>query len=225
MGGSAIIALIEGGTDRGRQRRSENRRRWKRGRRRPEWQGLVPAEQPGIIRAGKWAESHAVLANRPGATDDKPDGWRRTVSTLLWERGRRKGGEGGGGWWKKKGAAGGWRGSRIARDAEDTKGENVVVMSTESKCLPQVHDWHGWDEFTGRRLGGRAALQVETSLLVELNPPQPGYRPLNHRPRLHICRSEPIGGINVGSEHFCWNKLTSRALGTKPLGSGKDVWA
>lgn len=55
--GSAIIALTEGVTNALRQRRSEKRkkkkRRWKRGRRRPEWQGPVPAEQAGIIRAGK----------------------------------------------------------------------------------------------------------------------------------------------------------------------------
>ena len=126
------------------------------------------------------------------------------------EKGRR-----GGGRWNKQGAAGGRRGSQIAGDAEDTKGENDVVMSAESKCLLQVHDWHGWGEFTGRCLWGRAALQVETSLLVEVNPPQPGYRPLNHRPRPHICCSEPIGGINVGSEHFCGNKLISWASGTK----------
>lgn len=57
-GGSPIIALTEGGTNTGRQRRSEKRKKkkrrmWKRGRRRAEWQGPVPAEQTGIIRAGK----------------------------------------------------------------------------------------------------------------------------------------------------------------------------
>lgn len=92
---SAITALTEGGTNTRRQRRGEKwkkkrrrRRKWRGWRRRPEWQRPGPTEQARIIRAGKWAESHAVLANRPGATDDKPDGWQCTVSTLLWERGR-----------------------------------------------------------------------------------------------------------------------------------------
>lgn len=73
-----------------RENRSENRSRWKKGWWRLEWQGPVPAEQPGIIRGGKWAKSHAVFANRPGATDDKPDGWQCTVSTLLWEGRKRR---------------------------------------------------------------------------------------------------------------------------------------
>lgn len=72
------------------ENRSENRSRWKKGWWRLEWQGPVPAEQPGIIRGGKWAKSHAVFANRPGATDDKPDGWQCTVSTLLWEGRKRR---------------------------------------------------------------------------------------------------------------------------------------
>lgn len=91
--GRAVSALTEGRTNTRRQRRGEKWRRWRRWRWRgwrwrPKWRGPGPTEQAGIIRAGKWAESHAVLSNRPGATDDKPDGWQCTVSTLLRERGR-----------------------------------------------------------------------------------------------------------------------------------------
>lgn len=154
--------------------RKEKRRRWKRGRRRPEWQGLVPAEQAGIIRAGKWAESHAVLASRPGATDDKPDGWQRTVSTLLWERGRRRESEE-----EWEGAAGGQRGKkrRWTKWKYVNDGwEQILSTGTGETCLR----W-SYTNMSSRQ----SCSQGRNSLIGWAKPSQPGYRPLNHR--LHIC--------------------------------------
>lgn len=154
------------------------RRRWERGRRRPERLGPVPAEQAGIIRAGKWAESHAVLANRPGATDDKPDGWQLTVSTLLWERGRRREATTKREIWELQVVRGESEGERGGGQSGNVFvndcGEQMFTPGTWLTC------WRWSYTNISRRQSRSAGRKPHWTSWAS----QPGYRPLSGRPRL-----------------------------------------
>lgn len=146
--GSAIIALTEGVTNTGRQRRSEKRkRRWKR---RPEWQG------PRSRWAGRDNQSREMSrvprSPRQPPRSDRWQAWWMAAHSEHTPLGAREE-EGGEGRTVKKGkqrAAGGQKGRQVSGDTEEKEGGgqsgNVFVNDHWEQGLHQVHQWHVRDE-------------------------------------------------------------------------------
>lgn len=166
-------------------RRSEKRKRWKRGRRRPRVAGARS-------RWAGWDNQSREMSRVPRSPRQLPrsDRWQAWWMAAHSEHpplgAREKGGEG-------RTVKSESRGPQVVREVaihQEIQGRlrikqevNKVVMTTGSKCFLQVHGWHVWDEVI--------QICLEAELFSRYNigwvkPPQPGHRPLSRRPYLRF---------------------------------------